>query len=1242
MPRFTEYFIQRLRERVDIVAVVSAHVRLKRSGGDMVGLCPFHSEKTPSFTVSPRKRIFHCFGCGKGGDVFRFLMEITGKGFSEVVLGLASDVGMTPEYDLPPPAPSESGATADTPTVKPSGEAVSSASNDAASAPGSDSAEPGAPSMSPIERFYSLLRLTDEDRAELRCKRGLSDEMIDRCGFRSNDEWNRGPLMRLAEEFSVEELVRCGLWRRGDRRDRRGAAPRPAGQFFGWGRVGKKKAVVASGEEDYDDLSTDDYEWARKESGLVNPVLIPYRDDRGRLVGLRPHKGFPKGQLPRLYVASRVVGAVALVTEGEFKAAAVADVLRDVSVAALPGIQMCKNLNVWEDLTAWLRHCAPREVVVVFDNEEKGDPRLPGFKANLEDRFDAHVWSRVLAERLEREGYRVRISVLPDGWRDEKGKADWDGALARFRGRGLSVQAIEKEFRAVLANGLRRWEFRQLKFFDPPEEQIIADLAARYAYEPQLPNGGKREQRLAEELRRLATKLRQSGVLSGRALMLAEAYEATRGWYYELDLPVATRERLMGELLEAHEVERAMVEGASLGSVGNRLSKRLDGETYASLEWIRALIRFLEIALRGNPTLVAAFRMQPYYVLVRPNGKRDRLVRLINIQGEDSGLVALPSRPRTAPRDMREWLSDVGNYNWQSGERAMQKLQADTDFILARREVRQLVFYGCDRPGSPWFFDDCLMVDGREVVPDDLGVFWHDGVGYAFLRDRETGRPIGDENQLFRLKDTPRMHPGMGLRVRGAGFSLERGEDDPDALTSLAGELMMALKDSYASWNGLVLLGAACGFAAAPHLYGTRGEFPGIWIVGEKGSGKNVTAKAIMAMWGYGRLDSTESFKASSTVNMIHTLQQLACIPNWGDEYKEGQLKEETVRNIVHCGYGREVPGKHSPDGQTRTIRTNFLVTGESMCANAATMDRYITVVAARENWAGTDEEKQRRFRWLLDNRRYFFALMRAVLRRHKEFMEECLSRIAEFEALPELANAEQRGRYAHAVAYGGLCGLVKVIPFMPMSELAALREWMSARALAASREVRQMVNVNQFLSDLVSAVKANAFGETREELRRYFKVSAAPTVAQLTEKQVRFGVENSHLRWKSYYLYFVPGPVIDVMRWHLRTRGRTMALDQADLRAQMSARAFWRPPPPHGSCHKQRFSGSAPESCWCLDVDKIPDIGYVPVPDEVFEQSLFRDGDVQRGEYIPVEEWVDPRKGDLFYLINMLIDEPK
>ncbi|HZT55366.1 MAG TPA: DNA primase [Burkholderiaceae bacterium] len=96
-------FIQDLLSRVDIVEVVGRHVQLKKGGANLSGLCPFHAEKSPSFTVSPSKQFYHCFGCGANGDAIRFLTEYSGMSFIDAVKDLAQQVGLQlPEEDSSP------------------------------------------------------------------------------------------------------------------------------------------------------------------------------------------------------------------------------------------------------------------------------------------------------------------------------------------------------------------------------------------------------------------------------------------------------------------------------------------------------------------------------------------------------------------------------------------------------------------------------------------------------------------------------------------------------------------------------------------------------------------------------------------------------------------------------------------------------------------------------------------------------------------------------------------------------------------------------------------------------------------------------------------------------------------------------------------------------------------------------------------------------------------------------------
>src|SRR5438876_10553695 len=94
MALFPQPFIDDLRLQASILTVIQEYVPLKRAGRTYKGLCPFHSEKTPSFHVDPEKGFFHCFGCSVGGDVFKFLELHEKLGFQDAVRMLAQKVGL--------------------------------------------------------------------------------------------------------------------------------------------------------------------------------------------------------------------------------------------------------------------------------------------------------------------------------------------------------------------------------------------------------------------------------------------------------------------------------------------------------------------------------------------------------------------------------------------------------------------------------------------------------------------------------------------------------------------------------------------------------------------------------------------------------------------------------------------------------------------------------------------------------------------------------------------------------------------------------------------------------------------------------------------------------------------------------------------------------------------------------------------------------------------------------------------
>lgn len=179
-------FIQDLLNRVDIVDVVGRHVQLKKGGANYMGLCPFHNEKSPSFTVSPTKQFYHCFGCGAHGTAISFLMEYSGLGFVEAVKDLAQSVGMiVPEDDDNKISPQK----------KAENQAKSLALTDV---------------MKQANDFYRFkLRSAPEAIAYLK-GRGVTGEIAAKFGIGyAPDEWTG--LKEAFPKYEIPELVEAGL-----------------------------------------------------------------------------------------------------------------------------------------------------------------------------------------------------------------------------------------------------------------------------------------------------------------------------------------------------------------------------------------------------------------------------------------------------------------------------------------------------------------------------------------------------------------------------------------------------------------------------------------------------------------------------------------------------------------------------------------------------------------------------------------------------------------------------------------------------------------------------------------------------------------------------------------------------------------------------------------------------------------------------------------------------------------------
>ncbi len=182
MPLYSENLIEEVRSKSNIADVVSGYVKLQKKGNSYFGLCPFHNEKTPSFSVTPGKEMYYCYGCGAGGDVFSFLMKYENFTFGEAVETLAKQAGVTlPVKEFSSRAKRESDKR----------QRLLEANKEAG------------------KYFYMLLR-SEHGAAALAYfkKRGLSDETMRRFGLGYSDKFSDDLYRYLKKQGYEDEVLK--------------------------------------------------------------------------------------------------------------------------------------------------------------------------------------------------------------------------------------------------------------------------------------------------------------------------------------------------------------------------------------------------------------------------------------------------------------------------------------------------------------------------------------------------------------------------------------------------------------------------------------------------------------------------------------------------------------------------------------------------------------------------------------------------------------------------------------------------------------------------------------------------------------------------------------------------------------------------------------------------------------------------------------------------------------------------
>ena len=733
-------------------------------------------------------------------------------------------------------------------------------------------------------------------------------------------------------------------------------------------------------------------------------------------------------------------------------------------------------------------------MIVGYDNEEKGDPKLDSYKEEKWKRYESQAWARYLAHELTHEGYDGKVCTLPKEWRNEKGKADWDGALAyliqdflegvkanKDKSRPTEPAAIwsmvrelvRQEFLKALNGSARTEDMAQLGLFDPEEERCIRNRLERISYVPNLPIGGDAELVIARRLLRLAFKLRSEGErlpkkLRGFMVILAKEYLKVQGGYYTLR-PLTDKQQ--PAWLEAYE------------NAGDDIEVR----------------RACEIALKGIPMRVSDFYLKPHYVLNRLGKTRNRVVTIHNMHGADSGMVELPSSDFAQPSKFREWLLDKSpGAAWCAGERELQKLHMDLDRELSFKDVEEVTVRGYHAASKLFFFEDVSFTpEGEELFPDKYGIIWHARPG-----EITRGYKLGErdqEGQRF-LQSVPRMHP--------------RREMGLDKLRDFFGTVARNFRETLGDYSGWLALGMILACGAAEEIYHIFNAFPGLWLHGEQSQGKSSVMRWLLRIWGL-ETEKGLSLAGSSSAGMSIIMQQYGNLPVWLEEYQPDAPKWmiEKLQNF----FGREMVGKKTYHEMIRSVLAAPAVSGIATCREPQVYSRYCHVQVSAK------KRLKNHFAWFQEQFTGIFFLSAGISSKTGRNMRTS--------SCPRCG----RGRSRAATA-----GFGRAEPIGAWDRRS--RDFMAWRPAGkpcaggvgrrsgnlcgksrheAMKQTQQGVNVNQFLRDIITANKSGAFGVTPAERREIFKVLPNQPVpmdkhARISEHQMKLAGESMHLTFPS------------------------------------------------------------------------------------------------------------------------------
>ncbi len=985
--------------------------------------------------------------------------------------------------------------------------------------------------------FLSRIGLSSTHAADLAEKRGFSEFAIQTLGFRSSEAGNAAAIKEVVAMFpgKESELERIDLIRK---------TPdgwRPSPQLCGFGKT--KKRDPQSGKEIW-------------EVG-VNPVLIPYYDESGAVYFVRAHKGNPRRpsdvdeydedfhsqqiycpMLLRTAAANLPDGAAALnrtciITEGEFKAAALWQC--GIPAIALPGIHTARNYPAKLQLVSLLQRFGFDHIIVAFDNESKDDPSLPGYKSDPEDRYDTVVYAIYTSEELRREGFQTDVLWIPNEWR-EAGKADWDGALARFvREAKGEVQKgtarAAKEFLRVIRKN-REEDAGYLSLFPGERERVVQNKLNRIYYKRKAPYGDEKLMKLAKRLQFVNPGL-------------SKALRACSGCYFErVPMFPSTKE---GK--EAREQAQAELQQA-------REKK----------DWIK--VKEIEQLLEGWPNPISNFIIHFDYKLVNASGKIEYLVRLTTTNREKTEQhIRITSSSLARLANWREFLiGQTAAANFGGGEKDLQAIVMDGQSDSAHKEIREVEQYGYMQDARIWkFADRAYDDDGNLVLPDKNKVFWYNGTGYQTDFQRRLGEGFA-----------------MGAPVLG--------ELDVEKAAKVFCLMSKHMFDVIGDFGGWLALGAVLAYPAHPEILATYKGAPGLWMTGKRGSGKSTILEWLMRIFGFpiGYI----AINQSTTGNGVsRELSKYPCLPCCYDEFDD-TTTQDAVKEIFKNSFNRSATLKAAFDNSNRTRLvvpgTTPVVGGENGSRNSATRQRFTQVIVSEIRAKGTASTRLNEMtallpdipnlgHFLIKNRKRYSSLVMSFL---KAYVESGLVQDSIFSQRMRFVSGTPAAAWMAAAELlkSSVSDKTSILALEKQAADMEFEKFTVQYGVESHQDTQETTYIATFWQDFLSAIRTNS------ELKKFV---ALRYVQYTTEKRVDAVLEHRHPGYMPA-MFIVHDTAFHIYEQEVRKLGRAPKLGRPDVLREAKRENYWLRPK-LDQTHKIFIAGHRYSGCWCVDLNELP-----------------------------------------------------